>query len=409
MRIFSRDELKQDDMRRSLSDPRVRFYIGDVRDYDSVHRATRGVDYVFHAAALKQVPSCEFFPLEAVRTNVLGSANVIEASNANGVGSVVCLGTDKAAYPVNAMGMSKAMMEKVAQAFARNNPTARPLCPPSATATCSCREDRSIPLFVEQIKAGQPLTVTDPEMTRFLMSLDEAVLLVEHAFAHARPGDLFIRKAPACTVGVLARAVSTLLDAELEIDVIGTRHGEKLYETLATREELARAEDQDDYFRVAVDARDLNYGHYFEQGDPSRGRGRRLPLAQHRTARARRGGRVASAPALHAAGAGRPMTRHVVLVHRYFAPDTPPYASILATSRSASGSDGFRVTVLTCQPSYNRAVVSRHLPASSSASGSRWCGGGCSTTAPVASRRFSICCGSARGYWARRAGSVRST
>lgn len=270
IRIFSRDELKQDDMRRALNDSRVRFYIGDVRDYDSVDRATRGADFVFHAAALKQVPSCEFFPLEAVKTNVLGSSNVIEASNANGVHSLVCLGTDKAAYPVNAMGLSKAMMEKVAQAFARNNPTARTVVSTVRYGNVMCSRGSVIPLFVEQLRSGRALTLTDPNMTRFLMSLDEAVRLVDHAFEHARPGDLFIRKAPASTVEVLARAVAKAAGfGEPELNVIGTRHGEKLYETLATREELSRAEDQGAYFRVAVDARDLNYGQYFDEGDES--------------------------------------------------------------------------------------------------------------------------------------------
>lgn len=267
VRILSRDELKQDDMRRAFADERLRFYIGDVRDYDSVDRSTRGVDHVFHAAALKQVPSCEFFPLEAVRTNVLGSANVIEASNKNDVRSVVCLGTDKAAYPVNAMGMSKAMMEKVAQAFARNNPTAHTVVSTVRYGNVMMSRGSVIPLFVEQLRQGRPLTVTDPRMTRFLMSLDEAVLLVEHAFAHAQPGDLFIRKAPASTIGDLARAVGKAMNIEPELQVIGTRHGEKLYETLATREERARATDQGSYFRVAVDARDLNYGEYFDEGD----------------------------------------------------------------------------------------------------------------------------------------------
>jgi len=267
VRIFSRDELKQDEMRRAIGDSRVRFYIGDVRDYDSVHRATRGVDLVFHAAALKQVPSCEFFPLEAVRTNVLGSANVIEASNANGVDTVICLGTDKAVYPVNAMGMSKAMMEKTAQAFSRNNPTANTIVSTVRYGNVMCSRGSVIPLFVEQVKAGSPLTVTDPHMTRFLMSLDEAVQLVEYAFEHARPGDLFVRKAPASTVRDLALAVAEILGVEAKIDVIGTRHGEKLYETLATREELLRADDQGDYYRVPVDARDLNYGEYFDEGD----------------------------------------------------------------------------------------------------------------------------------------------
>jgi len=268
VRILSRDELKQDDMRRALGDARVRFYLGDVRDYDSVHRASRGVDHVFHAAALKQVPSCEFFPLEAVKTNVLGSANVIEASNANEVATVVCLGTDKAAYPVNAMGMSKAMMEKVAQAFARNNPTAATTVSTVRYGNVMMSRGSVIPMFVEQARAGLPMTVTDPGMTRFLMSLDEAVHLVEHAFAQARSGDLFIRKAPACTIETLAQAVAQLLGVEADIEVIGTRHGEKLYETLATREELSRAEDQAEYLRIAVDARDLNYGEYFDEGDP---------------------------------------------------------------------------------------------------------------------------------------------
>lgn len=266
VRILSRDELKQHELRAQLADPRVRFYLGDVRDLASVDRAMRGVDYVFHAAALKQVPSCEFFPIEAVKTNVLGSSNVIESAHANGVGSVVCLGTDKAAYPVNAMGMSKAMMEKVAQAFARNNPESPTTVSTVRYGNVMMSRGSVIPLFVEQVRAGRPMTVTDPDMTRFLMSLDEAVLLVEHAFEHARPGDLFIRKAPACTVEVLATAVAQALGVEPDVQVIGTRHGEKLYETLATREELVRADDQGDYFRVAVDARDLNYGDYFDQG-----------------------------------------------------------------------------------------------------------------------------------------------
>ena len=269
VRILSRDELKQDDMRRDLGDPRVRFYIGDVRDYPSVDRATRGVDFVFHAAALKQVPSCEFFPLQAVQTNILGSANVIEAAHKYGVEAVVCLGTDKAAYPVNAMGMSKALMEKVAQAFARNNPTARTVVTTVRYGNVMMSRGSVIPMFVEQVRAGQPLTVTDPAMTRFLMSLEEAILLVEHAFQHGRPGDLFVRKAPASTVGDLATAVARAMDADAEVKVIGTRHGEKLFETLATREELTRAEDQGDYFRVPVDARDLNYGEYFDEGDPT--------------------------------------------------------------------------------------------------------------------------------------------
>ena len=267
VRVLSRDELKQHEMRSALGDDRVRFYIGDVRDYDSVDRATRGVDLVFHAAALKQVPSCEFFPMEAVRTNVVGSSHVIEASNANGVASVVCLGTDKAVYPVNAMGMSKALMEKTAQAFARNNPTARTVVSTVRYGNVMFSRGSVIPLFVEQARAGRPMTVTDPTMSRFLMSLDDAVALVEHAFAHAKQGDLFVRKAPAAAVGDLATAVAELLGVQPDVKVIGTRHGEKLYETLATREELARADDQGDFYRVPVDSRDLNYRQYFDEGD----------------------------------------------------------------------------------------------------------------------------------------------
>jgi UDP-N-acetylglucosamine 4,6-dehydratase len=267
IRVLSRDELKQHEMRTAIDDSRVRFYIGDVRDCDSVDRASRGVDYVFHAAALKQVPSCEFFPLEAVRTNVLGSSNVIEASNKNGVRSVVCLGTDKAVYPVNAMGMSKAMMEKTAQAFARNNPTAETVVSTVRYGNVMASRGSVIPLFVEQLKGGRALTVTDPNMTRFLMSLDEAVTLVEHAFTSAKPGDLFVKKAPASTIGDLALAIAELLGVVPEIDVIGTRHGEKVYETLATREELVRSQDQGDYFRVPVDARDLNYSKFYKDGD----------------------------------------------------------------------------------------------------------------------------------------------
>lgn len=267
IRVLSRDELKQHELRQALGDPRVRFYLGDVRDYASVDRATRGVDYVFHAAALKQVPSCEFFPTEAVRTNVFGSSNVIEAANTNGVRSVVCLSTDKAVYPINAMGMSKALMEKTAQSFARNNPSATTVVSTVRYGNVMASRGSVIPLFVEQAMAGGPITVTDPNMTRFLMSLEEAVLLVEHAFTHASPGDLFIRKAPASTIGDLAVAIARLMGVEPEIKVIGTRHGEKLYETLASREELLRAVEQDEFFRVPVDARDLNYSEYFEEGD----------------------------------------------------------------------------------------------------------------------------------------------
>ncbi|GAB3957846.1 polysaccharide biosynthesis protein [Micromonospora vulcania] len=267
VRILSRDEAKQEAMRRALGDERVRYHVGDVRDIDTVLRATRGVDFVFHAAALKQVPSCEFFPLEAVRTNILGSGNVVEAAAQNGVSSVVVLSTDKAVYPVNAMGMSKALMEKVAQAYARNNPN-------SAT-TVSCvrygnvmySRGSVIPLFIEQIKAGRAPTVTDPTMTRFLMSLADSVDLVEHAFHHARPGDVFIRKAAACTISDLAEAVCQLFDVPFKLEVIGVRHSEKWHETLASREELAQAEDFGEFFRVPLDARDLNYALYVSEGE----------------------------------------------------------------------------------------------------------------------------------------------
>lgn len=267
VRVFSRDESKQDSMRRLLGDERVRYYVGDVRDYESLLQASRDVDFVFHAAALKQVPSCEFFPIEAVRTNVLGSANVIKAADRSGVESVVLLSTDKAVYPVNAMGMTKALMEKVAQAYARNNP--------DSTMTVSCvrygnvmySRGSVIPLFVEQIKAGRAPTVTDPTMTRFLMSLADSAELVEHAFAHARPGDIFIRKAAACTIGDLADATCRLFDVPIKLDVIGVRHGEKQDETLASREELARADDFGDFLRVPVDARDLNYSLYVSEGE----------------------------------------------------------------------------------------------------------------------------------------------
>ena len=267
VRILSRDELKQHEMRTAIDDTRVKFLLGDVRDYTSVHQATRGVELVFHAAALKQVPSCEFFPIQAVQTNVLGSSNVLEASNANGVRSVVCLGTDKAVQPVNAMGMSKALMEKTAQAFARNNPDSATTVSTVRYGNVMCSRGSVIPLFVQQARSGRPMTVTDPNMTRFLMSLDEAVLLVEHAFENAQPGDLFVRKAPASTVEVLATAVAQCLGIEPQVEVIGTRHGEKLYETLATREELVRSVDQGDFYRVPVDARDLNYGAYYDEGD----------------------------------------------------------------------------------------------------------------------------------------------
>jgi UDP-glucose 4-epimerase len=266
IRVFSRDEKKQEDMRLRLKSDRVKFHIGDVRHYDSVHEALRGVDYVFHAAALKQVPSCEFYPMEAVLTNVIGADNVIRAAIANAVSRIVLLSTDKAVYPINAMGLSKAMMEKVMVAKSR-------LCDPDRTVLCATRygnvmasRGSVIPLFVEQLREGRPLTVTDPAMTRFLMSLEDSVDLVLYAFGNARPGDLFVQKAPACTVGDLAQALRELLRPDAEIRVIGTRHGEKLFESLVSREELARAEDLGDYYRIPADSRDLNYDKYFVEG-----------------------------------------------------------------------------------------------------------------------------------------------
>lgn len=268
VRVLSRDEGKHDAMRHQFDDSRLRFYVGDVRDYQSVERASRDVDHVFHAAALKQVPSCEFFPIEAVRTNVLGSTNVVEACEHNGVPSLVCLSTDKAVYPVNAMGMTKALMEKVAQAHARNNPNARTTVSCVRYGNVMYSRGSVIPLFISQLKAGRGLTVTDLGMTRFMMSLADSVDLVEHAFQNARPGDLFVRKAPACTVGDLVAALGRLFGVEPEVDVIGIRHGEKLHETLVSREELAYAQDLGDYFRVPIDSRDLNYSLYFETGNP---------------------------------------------------------------------------------------------------------------------------------------------
>lgn len=273
VRVLSRDEAKQDAMRRLLGDDRVRYYVGDVRDYDTVLQATRGMDFVFHAAALKQVPSCEFFPLEAVRTNVLGSANVVEAAERNGVSSVVMLGTDKAVYPVNAMGMTKALMEKVAQAHSRNNAGSPTTISSVRYGNVMFSRGSVIPLFIEQIKAGRAPTVTHPSMTRFLMSLEDSVELVEHAFLHARPGDVFIRKASASTIGDLATALCQLFGVPAKIDLMGVRHGEKLHETLASREELARAEDFGDSFRVQVDDRDLNYARYVSEGDPATAEG----------------------------------------------------------------------------------------------------------------------------------------
>ncbi|ARV10861.1 UDP-glucose 4-epimerase [Gilvibacter sp. SZ-19] len=265
IRIFSRDEKKQDDLRRKLSNPKVKFYIGDVRDYTAVLNAMRGVDYVFHAAALKQVPSCEFFPVEAVKTNVLGTENVLEAAITNNVANVVVLSTDKAVYPINAMGISKAMMEKVLVAKSRN--AGNTVISGTRYGNVMASRGSVIPLFVEQIEQGAPLTLTDPNMTRFMMTLEDAVDLVLFAFNNARPGDMFVQKAPAATIEVLAQAVKELYQSDSEIKVIGTRHGEKLYESLLTREEVIKAEDLGDYYRIPADNRDLNYANYFSEGE----------------------------------------------------------------------------------------------------------------------------------------------
>lgn len=265
--VLSRDEAKQDEMRQGLSDPRVKFFLGDVRDRASVDDAMSGVDYVFHAAALKQVPSCEFFPDQAVKTNVVGSQNVIESAHSHGVRGVVCLSTDKAVYPVNAMGMSKALMEKTAQAFARNHPDSSTTVSITRYGNVMYSRGSVIPLFVRLIEEGKPLTVTDPRMTRFLMSLADSVDLVKHAFLHAQPGDLFVRKAPASTVETLARAVMELFRADGGTENIGVRHGEKLHETLLSREEMAKATDEGEYFRVPLDARSLDYSKYVEDGE----------------------------------------------------------------------------------------------------------------------------------------------
>ncbi|MFF5173145.1 polysaccharide biosynthesis protein [Micromonospora sp. NPDC000089] len=267
VRVLSRDEAKQEAMRIRLRDDRVRFYVGDVRDFDTVAKTSRGVEYVFHAAALKQVPSCEFFPLEAVRTNVLGSANVVDACERNDVAALVFLSTDKAVYPINAMGMTKALMEKVAQAHVRNNPSARTRVCSVRYGNVMCSRGSVIPLFIDQIRAGVPLTVTEPTMTRFLMSLGDSVELVEHAFEHGQPGNVFIRKAPACTIGDLATALCNLFEVPAKFEVLGLRHGEKMSETLASHEELARAQDFGDFLRVPIDSRDLNYSLYFDEGD----------------------------------------------------------------------------------------------------------------------------------------------
>jgi len=267
IRIFSRDEKKQDDMRSAYQNDKLKFYIGNVRDYESVYPAMHGVDYVFHAAALKQVPSCEFFPVEAVRTNILGTENVLNAAIANNIKKTIVLSTDKAVYPVNAMGMSKALMEKVMTAKSRTvNEKKIVLCGTRYGNVIASRGS-VIPLFVGQIKAGKPLTVTDPNMTRFIMSLGNAVDLVLYAFENGNVGDIFVQKAPACTIGDLAVAVKELFGADNEIRVIGTRHGEKLYETLLNREEMACAQDLGGYYRIPLDARDMNYNKYFVEGE----------------------------------------------------------------------------------------------------------------------------------------------
>jgi len=267
IRIFSRDEKKQDDMRHFYRDNRIKYYIGDVRDFDSVFSALRGVDYVFHAAALKQVPSCEFYPIEAVRTNVLGTANLLNAAKQQRVKRVVCLSTDKAVYPINAMGIAKAMMEKVAIAESRNLKDTETVICVTRYGNVMASRGSVIPLFLDQIQSGKPLTITDAEMTRFLMHLDTAVDLVEFAFEHGRNGDTFVRKAPASTIGDLAKAMMELLQADNNVHIIGTRHGEKLYESLLSREEMVKAEDMGDYYRVPADTRDLNYAKYFSEGD----------------------------------------------------------------------------------------------------------------------------------------------
>ncbi|MDY1036255.1 UDP-N-acetylglucosamine 4,6-dehydratase/5-epimerase [Enterobacteriaceae bacterium RIT714] len=268
IRIFSRDEKKQDDMRKKYNSPKLKFYIGDVRDYGSILNASRGVDFIYHAAALKQVPSCEFHPMEAVKTNVLGTENILEAAITNAVKKVVCLSTDKAVYPINAMGISKAMMEKVMVAKSRNVDSSKTVICGTRYGNVMASRGSVIPLFVDLIRAGEPLTITDPNMTRFMMTLEDAVDLVLYAFEHGNNGDIFVQKAPAATIETLAIALKDLLGVpEHSINVIGTRHGEKLYEALLSREEMIACVDMGDYYRVPPDLRDLNYGKYVEQGD----------------------------------------------------------------------------------------------------------------------------------------------
>lgn len=268
IRIFSRDEKKQDDMRKRYNNPKLKFYIGDVRDSRSLAQAFRGVDYCFHAAALKQVPSCEFYPMEAVRTNVMGTENVLEAAIANGVKRVVCLSTDKAVYPINAMGISKAMMEKVMVAASRNLDRSDTVICGTRYGNVMASRGSVIPLFVDQVLAGKPITITDPHMTRFMMTLEDAVDLVLYAFKHGQNGDIFVQKSPAATIEVLVKALLQVMNKSgHEVKVIGTRHGEKLYETLLSREEKVAAQDMGDYFRVPPDLRDLNYGKFVDLGE----------------------------------------------------------------------------------------------------------------------------------------------
>jgi UDP-N-acetylglucosamine 4,6-dehydratase len=267
IRVFSRDEKKQEDMRIALANDKVKFYIGDVRDYSSISQAMVGVDYIFHAAALKQVPSCEFYPMEAVKTNVIGTDNVLSAAIATGVKRVVVLSTDKAVYPINAMGISKAMAEKLMVAKSRMIPETGPVICATRYGNVMASRGSVIPLFIGQLKGGEPLTITDPNMTRFLMSLEDSVDLVLHAFEHAEQGDIFVQKAPASTVADLAQALKELFSRENRVKVIGTRHGEKLYESLISREEMAKAEDMDRYYRIPADNRDLNYKKFFVEGE----------------------------------------------------------------------------------------------------------------------------------------------
>jgi UDP-glucose 4-epimerase len=266
IRIFSRDELKQEMMRIEYAQPRLKFFIGDVRSRESVDQAMNGVDFVFHAAALKQVPSCDFFPMQAVLTNVIGSNNVIESAIAHGVGRVICLSTDKAVYPINAMGMTKGMMEKLAQAAARGH-AGRTVIASVRYGNVMHSRGSVIPLFIDQIRAGKPITITEASMTRFLLALPEAIELVIHAFEHAEQGDIFIKKAPACTIKDLTAALKRLFRSQVPVKIIGMRHGEKIFETLATREEMRNAEDRGDYLRLRMDGRDLNYAKYFTEGD----------------------------------------------------------------------------------------------------------------------------------------------